>query len=292
MTLIGTDDALDEVTRAVGDTACNEHLEFDISQYDKRRIFVSSPQISGRRLRDLDIIGHYGALVTRIRRGDVELLPHGETVLMPGDQVRVVAPHEQMDAADPPVWRLLPRGQRDRYPDLQPGYSARAAARAGPHSTAGRGNPKTGHRRRPADCGAAGRRLGRTGTLVWNIPYSANLTLRQIGLVFFLAGMGTRAGYAFISTLTQGSGLVLFGAGAVITCTTALAVLWVGYKLLHIPMGLLVGILAGLQTQPALLGFGLEQADNELPNVGYSTVYPTAMIAKILLAQLILVFFL
>lgn len=77
-----------------------------------------------------------------------------------------------------------------------------------------------------------------------------------------------------------------------ITCTTALAVLWVGYKLLHIPMGLLVGILAGLQTQPALLAFGLEQADNELPNVGYSTVYPTAMITKILLAQLILVFFL
>ena len=103
VTLIGTDDALDEVTRAVGDTACNEHLEFDISQYDKRRIFVSSPQISGRRLRDLDIIGHYGALITRIRRGDVELLPHGETVLMPGDQVRVVAPHEQMD----PLTRLF-----------------------------------------------------------------------------------------------------------------------------------------------------------------------------------------
>ena len=77
-----------------------------------------------------------------------------------------------------------------------------------------------------------------------------------------------------------------------ITCITALVVLWVGYKLLHIPMGLLVGILAGLQTQPALLGFGLEQADNELPNVGYATVYPMAMILKILLAQLILVFFL
>ncbi|HEX9019267.1 MAG TPA: hypothetical protein VF806_08765, partial [Anaerolineaceae bacterium] len=120
----------------------------------------------------------------------------------------------------------------------------------------------------------------------------ANLSLRQIGLVLFLAGIGTRAGYAFISTLTQGLGVWIFAAGAIITCLTALVTLWVGYKVLKIPMGLLVGILAGLQTQPALLGFGLEQANNELPNVGYATVYPVAMIAKILLAQALLVIFL
>ena len=189
----------------LGDTACDERLEFDLSQYDKRRIFVSSPQIAGRRLRDLDIIGRYGALVTRIRRGDVELLPHGETVLMPGDQVRVVAPHEQMDA--------LTRLFGDSYRAVSEidiltfslGYGARPAARAGPHSAAGRGDPETGHRRRPADCGAAGRRA-RTHRHRWcgHIPYSANLTLRQIGLVFFLAGVGTRAGYAFVSTLDPG----------------------------------------------------------------------------------------
>jgi putative transport protein len=131
--------------------------------------------------------------------------------------------------------------------------------------------------------------LGRTGPLVWALPYSVNLTLRQIGLVLFLAGIGTRAGYSFISTLTQGSGLLIFGAGAVITIVTALTVLLIGYKLLKIPMGLLIGILAGLQTQPAVLGYGLEQTHNELPNIGYSTVYPVAMILKIVLAQLLLV---
>ncbi len=57
-------------------------------------------------------------------------------------------------------------------------------------------------------------------------------------------------------------------------------------------MGLLTGILAGLQTQPALLGFALEQADNELPNIGYAMVYPVAMILKILLAQALLILFL
>jgi putative transport protein len=64
--------------------------------------------------------------------------------------------------------------------------------------------------------------------------------------------------------------------------------LFIGHRLLKIPMGLLTGILAGLQTQPAVLGFALEQAGNDLPNIGYATVYPIAMIAKILMAQLLL----
>jgi len=61
---------------------------------------------------------------------------------------------------------------------------------------------------------------------------------------------------------------------------------------MHIPMGMMVGVLAGLQTQPAVLGFALEQSGNELPNIGYATVYPVAMIVKILLAQILLIIFL
>jgi putative transport protein len=130
--------------------------------------------------------------------------------------------------------------------------------------------------------------LGRTGPMVWSMPYSANLTLRQVGLLFFLAGVGTRAGYAFVTTFTQSGGLAIFAAGAILTCVTALTMLWVGHKLLKIPMGLLIGMLAGLQTQPAVLGFALEQTGNDLPNIGYATVYPVAMITKILFAQLLL----
>jgi putative transport protein len=62
----------------------------------------------------------------------------------------------------------------------------------------------------------------------------------------------------------------------------------VGHYILHIPMGLLSGILAGLQTQPAVLGFNLEQSKNDLPNIGYATVYPIATITKILLGQFLL----
>ena len=127
-----------------------------------------------------------------------------------------------------------------------------------------------------------------TGSLVWTMPYSANLTIRQIGLVLFFAGVGTKAGYAFFGLLLEPQGLMLLGAGAVITCGTALLALWLGYRLFKIPMSLLTGMLAGLQTQPAVLSYASEQTGNDLPNIGYATVFPTATVLKILLAQVIL----
>jgi putative transport protein len=288
VTLVGADDALDAVTRALGDTSCNERLEFDLSQYDKRRIFVSSPQVIGRRLRELDILGRYGALVTRIRRGDVELLPHGETVLASGDQVRVVARHTQMEE--------LARLFGDSYRAVSEidiltfslGLALGLLLGLVPVPLPGGVTFRLGLAGGPLIAALVLGALGRTGPLVWALPYSANLTLRQSGLVLFLAGIGTRSGYAFYSTLAQGSGLAVLAAGALVTGAATLLTMWVGYKLLKVPMGLLVGILAGLQTQPAVLGFALEQAGNELPDTGYATVYPAAMILKILLAQALL----
>ena len=77
-----------------------------------------------------------------------------------------------------------------------------------------------------------------------------------------------------------------------VTCLTTLFMLFIGYKLLKIPMGLLIGIISGLQTQPAVLGFALEQTHDELPNIGYASVYPVAMITKIVFAQVLLILFL
>jgi putative transport protein len=130
--------------------------------------------------------------------------------------------------------------------------------------------------------------LGRTGPILWQLPHGANLTLRQLGLILFLAGVGTRSGYAFASTLSSGGGLALFFAGMTVTTMIAMTTLWIGYRMLKIPFPLLTGLLAGLQTQPAVLGFASERAGNDLPNVGYATVYPVATITKIVIAQLLL----
>ena len=129
--------------------------------------------------------------------------------------------------------------------------------------------------------------LDRTGPLEWSLPYSANLTLRQLGLILFLAGVGTQAGNAFITTAPTRDGLALLAGGASITFATALATLWVGHRLMNIPMGLLSGMVSGIQTQPAALGFALEQSKDELPNIGYASVFPIATITKIIAGQII-----
>jgi putative transport protein len=130
--------------------------------------------------------------------------------------------------------------------------------------------------------------VGRTGPMVWTLPFSASVTLRQFGLILFLAGIGTRAGNGFLATFASGSGLALCAAGAALTFATALLTLWIGHRVLEAPMSVVLGMVAGVHTQPAVLGYALEQTRNEIPNLGYASVYPAATIAKILLVQVLL----
>lgn len=291
ISMVGTRDELEAAREILGEAA-DERLEQDLTKYDKRRLFVSNPQVVGRKMRDLHLIRDYGAIVTRLRRGDLEMLPHGDTALGLGDQVRVVAPHDQVEA----VIKLFGDSYRSvsEIDVLTFSFGLALGLLLGmlPIPLPGGVTLKLGMAGGPLMVALVLGALGRTGPIIWQLPYSANLTLRQIGLIIFLAGIGTRSGYAFISTFSQGDGPLVFLMGAVLTCVVTFLTLWVGYKLLRIPMGLLLGILAGLQTQPAVLGFAQEQANNELPNIGYATVYPVAMIAKILMAQVILILFL
>jgi putative transport protein len=117
------------------------------------------------------------------------------------------------------------------------------------------------------------------------LPVSANLTLRNIGLLLFLAGVGTRAGYGFAGTMRTG-GALLIGVGAVITVVVSAATMWAGYKLLKMPFDMVLGLVSGVQTQSACLAFANNQTTSDQPNVAYASVYAVAMIAKIVLAQL------
>jgi len=289
VSLVGSPEDIDQVTAYLGE-ASSEHLELDRSVFDFRRMFVSNPRVVGRTLGDLDLPGKYGAIATRVRRGDVEMLVHDNTVLELGDRVRIVARRQDMDK--------IARFMGDSYRALSEidiltfslGIAMGLLVGMIPIPLPGGLVFKLGFAGGPLVVALILGALGRTGPLVWTLPYSANLTLRQFGLIMFLAGVGTRAGYAFVSTFTQGGGIYLFIAGAIITTVTALATLWIGYRLIKIPMSLLIGLLAGLQTQPAVLGFGLEQTKNDLPNLGYASMFALAVIVKIIVAQLLVAF--
>ncbi|MGL4649849.1 MAG: aspartate:alanine exchanger family transporter, partial [Caldilineaceae bacterium] len=118
-------------------------------------------------------------------------------------------------------------------------------------------------------------------------PYSANLTLRQLGLILLLATVGLKSGYTFVTTFAEGGGPLILAMAVIVNLSTSFLILLIGYKLLKIPFGMLTGMLASAGTQPATLGFALEQAQDDSPNIGYSLVYPISMIGKIILAQVL-----
>lgn len=287
ITVVGPADQLEKVTDFFGRVS-SKRLDLDRSELDFRRVFVSNPEVTGRSLQDLDLPRRFGAVITRVRRGDIHLIPSGDTVLEPGDRVRVLVQRDHLAAVSEFLGDSYRAVSEIDVLSLALGIAIGILIGLVPIPLPGGLNLRLGLAGGPLIVALVLGAVSRTGRFVWSIPYSANLTLRQFGLILFLAGVGSRAGYDFVNTLTQGNGLGLFFAGMLITMSTALAVLWIGYRWLKIPMGLLTGMLAGLQTQPALLSFASEQSGDELPNVGYASVYPAATIAKILLAQIIL----
>ncbi|MEI8165675.1 MAG: aspartate:alanine exchanger family transporter [Chloroflexales bacterium] len=288
VTVVGHGDAVDQVIALMGELA-PEPLELNRHTLDYRRIFVSNPAVAGRSLRDLDLPRTQGAIITRLRRGDSEVLPHGDTVLVLGDRVRVLTRRENLDAISKYFGDSYRHLSEIDVVSLGLGLALGLLLGMVPIPLPGIGTFTLGFAGGPLIVALILGWLERTGPIVWSLPYSANLTLRQVGLTLFLAGVGTRSGYSFVSTFAQGGGLSIFIAGVLITCAVALTLLVIGHKVLNIPMGLCVGMLAGLQTQPALLAFASEQTHNDLPNIGYATVYPLATIGKIVAAQMILV---
>jgi putative transport protein len=288
VTLVGPPGEVEQVVAAIGERT-GEALPYDRSDLDYRRIFVSASEPVGRRIGDLHLPDRFDAVATRVRRGDADRLATPDTVLEPGDRIRVVAPRERMDE----VTAFF----GDSYRSLSEvdiavvGLGIVIGLLIGliPIPLPGGATFSLGLAGGPLVAGLVLGALERTGPVTWQLPYNANLTLRQLGAVLFLAGVGTRSGYAFVETLRTGGGGQLLVIGAIVTVASAASVLVVTRYLLRMPVDVATGVEAGVQTQPAVLAFAVGQAKNDLPNYGYATVYPVATVAKIVLAQALLV---
>lgn len=285
--LIGGAADVERATQFLGETA-DVSLELDRSHLDFRRIFVSNGELAGRTLAELGLPQTHGAMITRVRRGDLDILPTGATRLELGDRVRVVCRRERMDAVTELFGDSYRRLSEIDVMSFGLGIALGLLLGLLPIPLPGGGHLSLGLAGGPLIVALIFGAIGRTGPIIWLLPYSANLTLRQLGLVLFLAGVGTRSGHAFLDTLTHGGGISMFLAGGLITVVVSTSTLVLGHLVLKIPFSLLSGILAGVSTQPATLAYAGEQTGNDLPQVGYAAVFPLATVAKIVLAQLIL----
>lgn len=288
VTVVGPPESVATVVAELG-TRSEEAAELDRHEVDFRRIFVSRRQLAGMRIEDLDLQRRFGGTITRVRRGDTDLLAEPHMVLELGDRVRVVAERKRMSEISAffgDSYRAL--GEVDVL-TFAAGLALGLGLGLVPFPLPGGGELELGSAGGPLVVALCLGALGRTGPLVWQIPHGANLTLRQLGTVLFLAGIGTRAGDAFGSTIADSRALVILATGTLVTAASVGLALLVGLKVLDLEPATLAGVIAGIQTQPAVLAFAAERdADERAVNLGYASVYPLAVIAKIIVAQVML----
>lgn len=282
--------AADDVQRVVGllGEECNESLAADRRHLDFRRIFVSNPHVAGRSLASLNLPASFGATVTRVRRGDRDIVPTRDTVLELGDRVRVVSPPERVAEITNYFGDSYKRLSEINLLTFSAGLVLALLLGTVKIPLLGGSFFQLGVAGGSLLVGLLLGALGRTGPIIWTIPYSANLTLRQLGLALFLAGVGLRSGSRFAAQIFTPQGLMIFVGGALVTALVAFITLWLGYRVMKIPYSIMTGIVAGVGTHPAVLSYANERSENEAPDIGYASVYPVAMIGKILLAQVVL----
>lgn len=258
------------------------HLEQQGQEVQYHTYVLSRRCWVGKCIHDLNL---GAAVVTRVRRGDVEVIAHPELRLEWGDVLRVVVPAGQNLA---PLFgdSLETLAHSDFFP-MALGMVLGVLLGNLPLPLAGPPYPTLGVAGGTLLVGLALGYLGRTGGLVWTLPLEANLVLRQIGLLFFLAPVGIAAGGQFAGAWAHGGARLLL-LGAIVTSASALAFGILGQRWLGLKGADLMGMLAGVHTQPAGLALARDLTHDPAADVAYSAVFPLAMIGKIVLATWLL----
>lgn len=261
-------------------------LTDDRSRLDFRRMVVSNLDVVGRPLADLGLTRRHGATITRVRRGETDLLADPGMVLEPGDRVRVVAPPDRMGL----IAQELGDNER-RVSEFHPrgfsiGLLLGLLAGLVPIPVPGVGTLELGSAGGPLLVGLLLGWRERTGPLVWQAPHGVSFTLRQLGSLLFLGMAGTSGGAALRSAIEDGGAWQPFVAGLVLTTLSAATLIAVG-RWRRLGPASTAGLVAGAQSQPAVLAFATERSSDPTLDLTYALVLPAAMVTKIVAAQLL-----
>jgi putative transport protein len=286
VTVVGAQSILQEVAVALGHPSSHT-LVADPRDLDFRRITLSNRACAGRTLNDLDLPGRFGAVVTRVRRGDIDMVASDDLVVQSGDRLRVIAASGKLKEASAYLGDSE-RGLSDINPvGLALGLTIGVLLGA-VHVPLPGGGFEIGAAGGTLLVGLVFGRLGRVGPVVTTLAHPAASALSNFGMLAFLAYAGTKAGGSFTSAVTSSLGWRIAVVGLVVTTVVAVVIVLAGTYAHRLEASRLAGIVAGLQTQPAVLAFADERTgfDTRVA-LGYALVYPAAMIVKIVLAQVL-----
>ena len=254
-----------------------------------RRILVTKSEINGKKLGSLHFRSMYGVNVTRINRSGMDLFADPNLVLQVGDRVMVVGQQDAVERVAGVLGNQLKRLDTPNIVTIFVGIFLGILLGSLPIAFPGMPTPlKLGLAGGPLVVAILIGHFGHKLHLVTYTTMSANLMLREIGIVLFLASVGIDAGANFVQTVVEGDGLLYVGCGFLITVIPLLIIGAIARLYYKVNYFTLMGLIAGSNTDPPALAYANQTTAGDAPAVGYSTVYPLSMFLRILTGQMIL----
>lgn len=256
------------------------------TQLVSRRIVITKPEINGKKFSDLRLRSRYGINITRVNRAGIDLIPYQGMELQMGDRVMVVGEETAVEQVASVLGNSLKKLREPQLLTIFLGIALGVVF----------GSVPLMNIPQPVKLGLAGGPLivalliGRFGPhfhLVTYTTVSANLMLREVGLAMFLAGVGLGAGDGFVEAIVDG-GYRWIAYGFIITVLPLLIVGLFARLRLKMNYYTLMGLLAGSSTNPPALGYANSTSGNDMPALGYATVYPVVMFLRVLTAQMLI----
>lgn len=263
------------------------------SQLISQRIVVTRPELNGKKLGSLHLRNHYGINISRVYRSGVQLLATAELTLQLGDRLTVVGEAASIHNVEKVLGNAIKSLKEPNLVAVFVGIILGLALGAVPISIPGISAPvKLGLAGGPIIVGIL---IGTFGPRMHMVTYttrSANLMLRALGLSLYLACLGLDAGAHFFETVFRPEGALWIAVGFALTVIPVLIVGVVAFKWAKVDFGSVAGMLCGSMANPMALNYANDTIPGDNPSVAYATVYPLCMFIRVIIAQVLLMFFL
>lgn len=286
--LVGDKKALEKARLVIGEEV-DASLSTRGTELRVQRLVVTNEIVLGKKLRDLDLKEKYDVVVSRLNRAGIELVPTSNSTLQFGDILNLVGRQEAIEAVSGMVGNAHQKLQQVQMLPVFVGIGLGVLLGSIPFYLPGfPAAIKLGLAGGPLIVALILARIGSIGKMYWFMPPSANLALREIGIVLFLAVVGLKSGGNFVETLVQGDGLSWMGYGVLITAIPLITVGILARVLGHINYLTICGMLAGSMTDPPALAFANAiHEESGASALAYATVYPLVMCLRILSPQIL-----
>ena len=262
------------------------------SQLISRRIAVTRNRVNGVKLGSLRLRNLYGINITRVNRAGIDLLASPDLRLQIGDRLTIVGEANSVNTVGKILGDEIKRLNNPNLLAVFIGISLGMLLGALPITLPGMSTPvKLGIAGGPIVVGILMGAFGPRFHLTTYTTMSANLMLRQLGIIIYLAGLGIDSGVHFFETVFRAEGLLWIGLGFLLTIVPVLIVGFIASQFFKLDYAHNVGMLCGSMANPMALSYANTTVDGDEPSVSYATVYPLSMFIRVISAQLVLMLF-